>query len=229
MIADIAFIIPAKGVSTRLPNKNGLPFGDQPTLIDWKISQLIKVVPKTAIFLSTEHEPFKKIGEKWGIKIHHRNPNLSDDTIISFSDVLYAIINDINCNHICWVPVTTPLTSTQDYQNAILNYQKYVISGDYDSLVAVNQLKDYIWDDETSLNYSAGSTHVISQNLPNWYKITNAIYMISKDLALTRKYFLGSNPYKMITSKISGVDIDYLEDYEIAKALYNLYLSQNNE
>jgi len=47
--------------------------------------------------------------------------------------------------------------------------------------------------------------------------------MRDKEKILKEKYFLGKNPYKFCVSKISGIDIDDYEDYEIAKALLSLY------
>jgi hypothetical protein len=36
-------------------------------------------------------------------------------------------------------------------------------------------------------------------------------------------YFLGPNPYKFPVSKVAGVDIDVLEDFQIARSLRWLY------
>lgn len=221
---DLGIIIPVKAISTRVPNKNALPFGNQPTLLEWKISQLIQIAPKDIIYVSTESEPFKEIARKWGVKIHDRDPILCDDIKSGFSHILSSIIKDIPHQHIAWATVTNPLMTPNEYKICFAEYKKHIIDEKTnDSLIPVNLLKEYLWDDNNSLNYNAGEGHVISQNLPNWYRITNALYMLPQELALEYKYFIGKNPYKVQVSKLAGIDIDYPEDYDIAKALYSLY------
>jgi CMP-N-acetylneuraminic acid synthetase len=51
--------------------------------------------------------------------------------------------------------------------------------------------------------------------------------MSSKIDTLERGYFIGNNPVKHIVSKLAGIDIDELEDYNISKHLLNYYLEIN--
>jgi len=53
-----------------------------------------------------------------------------------------------------------------------------------DSLVSVNLLKEYFWDDKGPLNYRADKDHTISQELPNLYRVTNGLYMRDKESTL---------------------------------------------
>lgn len=93
---------------------------------------------------------------------------------------------------------------------------------EYDSLVSVRLFKEYLWDEKRPLNYELGAGHVISQNLPDWYIVTNGIYMLPRETMINKNYFLGDNPYKYLVSKFEAVDIDDKEDFEVARALLNL-------
>ena len=114
--------------------------------------------------------------------------------------------------------------SPAEYLKAWSLYEANVLKGPYDSLMAVNQLQEYFWDDNGPLNYDASKNHTYSQDLPNFYKVTNSLNMRDRESILTHQYYTGPNPYKMKVSKLAGVDIDYPEDYEMAAALYPTYI-----
>ncbi len=114
--------------------------------------------------------------------------------------------------------------SPSEYIRAFKKYKEYVIDKEEnDSLVTVNLVKEYFWDNKGPLNYNADKNHTISQDLPNWYKITNALYMMKKTEIMKKKYFLGKNPFMFEVPKISGIDIDEYEDYQLALAYKNNY------
>jgi N-acylneuraminate cytidylyltransferase len=56
--------------------------------------------------------------------------------------------------------------------------------------------------------------------------VTNGLYMCNKEYTLEKGYFLGKKPYKHIVSKISGIDIDEFEDYEMSRALIPIYFDR---
>ena len=113
--------------------------------------------------------------------------------------------------------------SPQEYSDGFSAYHEQVIKGDHDSLLGVNLMKEYFWSGKGALNYEATRNHTISQDLPDWYKVTNSIYMAPRQQILAREYFVGDNPLLQNLSKLAAVDIDYIEDYRIAQALYAVY------
>jgi CMP-N-acetylneuraminic acid synthetase len=224
---NFKIIIPVKGNSERVKSKNALPFGDKPTMLEWKISQLLEVFKPSDIVISTDFEPFKDIARKNGCLLHERTTEECNDNKISANDAIYGILKDISVEHFAWIPVTSPLMNSNEYQKCFIEYEKNVINGSFDSLFSCQLYKEYFWNEISPINYTL-EKHIISQNLPNWYRVTNGFYMVPQSIAYKNKYFLGTNPYKVEVSKLAGLDIDYPEDYEIAKALYPLYLQKNN-
>jgi CMP-N-acetylneuraminic acid synthetase len=69
-LKTIALII-AKGESTRLPNKNKLPFCGLP-LFAWSVIQAVNSHLVDETYLSTEDAEIAEIGEKYGATIIHR-------------------------------------------------------------------------------------------------------------------------------------------------------------
>lgn len=224
---DLAVIVPVRRGSSRIAEKCLLPFGDQKTLIEWKLAQLCKIIDPRRIYLSTEDEEFLALGDRFGVSGHHRARHLAIDHIAPFRDVITGIVRDIPHTHIAWSTVVCPLMAPQEYGDAFRDYYDNVICGANDSLLGVNLMKEYFWSHEGALNYEATRNHTISQELPDWFKVTNSIYMAPRQQILEREYFVGDNPVLQSLSKLAGVDIDYIEDYRIAQALYTVYQEDN--
>lgn len=220
---DLAVVVPARRGSSRIANKSMLPFADADSLIEWKLRQLIRVIDPARIFLSSEDDDFLAIAGRYGVSRHKRELRLAQDHIAPFRDVITGIVRDIPHAHIAWCTVVCPLMPPQEYLDAFRRYHDDVLCGGADSLLGVNLTKEYFWAANGPLNYQATRDHTISQDLPDWYKVTNSIYMCSKRDILRRNYFVGPNPVLHPLSKLSGVDIDYIEDYRIARALHAVY------
>ena len=221
---DIAVVIPVREGSTRVKAKVLLPFTDEYNLTEWKISQLKEVLPSSQIYLSTNSKLLKSYAKKQEISVHHRDDYYCDGHTATFSEVITHIVSDIPYKHIAWVTVVVPLMSPEEYKNAFKMYLRSInkVNGN-DSLVSVNLLKEYLWNDDGPLNYKADKNHTYSQDLPNIYRVTNGLYMRDKKSILKDKYFLGKNPAMFPVSTIAGVDIDVQEEYDISRALLKLY------
>ncbi len=220
---DLAVVVPARRSSSRIAEKCLLPFGNEASLIEWKLSQLVKVIEPSRIYLSSEDEEFLDLAKRFGVSRHHRAMYLSLDHIAPFNEVIAGIVREIPHEHIAWATVVCPLMSPQEYHEAFSAYRAQVFDGARDSLLGVVPAKDYYWSRAGALNYEATRNHTISQNLPEWFKVTNSLYMAPRAQILEREYFLGPDPLLHPLSKMASVDIDEIEDYEIASALYSLY------
>ncbi len=220
---DLAVIVPARRGSSRIREKCLLPFGDQPSLIHWKLSQLVKVIDPARIYLSSEDDEFLAIADQFGASHHKRGARISVGHEAPFRDVITGIVRDIDHAHIAWATVVCPLMTPREYASAFAEYQSQVVEGNKDSLLGVNRVQDYFWSATGALNYTADRNHTVSQDLPEWFKVTNSLYMAPRDAIMAREYFLGAKPVLFDLARLAGVDIDYIEDYRIAHALYAVY------
>ena len=223
---DLAVVIPVRMGSSRVKSKVILPFGSRgESLLEWKIKQLRAISPKLKVFVSTESEKLKEISLIAGAEVLDRDYYLADGHKASFSEVITGVIESVPAIHIAWVTVVVPLMSPDEYKDAFSCYYLNVVKKKtHDSLISVNLLKDYLWDEEGAINYSADRNHTISQNLPNIYRVTNGLYMSDKKSIMDRGYLIGKTPLKYEVSKISGIDIDTVEDYKLACNLLPYYL-----
>lgn len=220
---DLAVVVPVRRGSSRISEKCLLPFGDHRSLIEWKLSQLSKVIEPERIYLSSEDDEFLELTDRFGVSRHRRDPRLAEGHIAPFCDVITGIVREIPHEHIAWATVVCPLMAPQEYVDAFRAYHKHVLRGDRDSLLGVNRVKDYYWSHDGALNYEANRHHTISQKLPDWFKVTGSLYIAPRAQILEQEYFIGENPRLFPLSKLAGVDIDYIEDYRIARALYAVY------
>jgi len=221
---DIAAVLPVREGSSRVKDKVILPFTRNLNLLEWKIDQLKEVLPHENIFVSTDSDKLKQIALDRGVSIHHRDPFLCKGHLAKFSDVITGVAEGIPLKHLAWITVVVPLMSPNDYRNGFDAYLNNVVEEkNNDSLVAVNLLKEYFWHNGKALNYTADENHTISQDLPDYYKVTNGLYMRPTEDIIKGKYFLGSNPHMFTVAKMAGIDIDEWEDYEFSLAMQKFY------
>ena len=61
-----------------------------------------------------------------------------------------------------------------------------------------------------------------TQDLEPIYIETSAFYIFKKNIIIENNRRIGFNPKMIITNYIESIDIDYSEDYELAKKLIKL-------
>lgn len=215
---DLTAVIPARLKSSRVEEKVFQKLNHEDTLLSRKIRQLAKVLPRDRVVVNTESELIAEHAEKHGATVHWRDPHFADGHKATFSELIEHVISQIESAHVAWTPFVVPFFDDEQFKFAFSNYYNQVINGKYDSLVSVVPMKDYIWDSEKPLNYVADRRHTISQNLPQWFQVTNGNYMASKPLMLEKKYILGQRVYLDVRDAKCKIDIDTLDDLKIARA-----------
>ncbi len=220
---DLAVVIPVRRGSSRIADKSMLPFGDAGSLIEWKLGQLRAVIDPARIYLSSEDDEFLDIARSMGATPLRRDDWLTVGHAAQMRDIIPAVVRAVPHAHIAWCTVVCPLMTPQEYLTAFRNYHAQVIEGPHDSLLGVNMLKEYFWMDGRALNYEATREHIFSQNLPPLFKVTNSIYMLSREEMIRREYFIGENPVMENLSMLAGIDIDHMIDYRMARALHAIY------
>lgn len=215
-MGKISAVIPVREGSRRLKNKNIAPFAGTNLLI-FKIRQLKRVKNINKIVVSSDSDKMLTMAKSEGVSTHKRAKEYCDEKTKSFGEVVEHIAKNVEGEHILWATCTSPLVFPKLYSEAIYKYFE-VIENEYDSLVSVEILKDYIWDENGPLNYELGKGHVPSQELPKLYIITDGILLAPRRDMIKWSYFHGSNPFKFVIDKRAGVDIDDGLDLEVAKA-----------
>tara|TARA_R110002049_G_scaffold2372_6_gene17474 strand:+ start:1563 stop:2237 length:675 start_codon:yes stop_codon:yes gene_type:complete len=213
-IKNIA-IIPARGNSKRLPNKNMLMFSDVPLIthsINFAKANLDII---SDIYVSTNDEKTKYLSLGLGVKVIDRPEELSGDFSSTVSALKHVVesINETVDNVILLQP-TNPLRQNQLLKEA---YAKYV-DGDFDSLMTVSSNKKKLGkiqnDKFIPFNYKMGQR---SQDIEPLYFENGLLYITKAELILNDR-ILGENNCPFITNHpYSKVDIDTENDFKYAE------------
>lgn len=219
MSKSITAIIPAKGISHRLPNKNILPFGESNLLIH-KIRQLKQVEDVNTIIVSSEDDAILSMACAEGVVSIKRPIEYAEETK-PFNDFLHYIVQEAPDEHIMWACCTSPMVEPELYNQGCEKYHEKLLEG-YDSLISVLPYQHYLLDENGPFTFEWGPNHKNSQELKKLYFFTDGIILAPRKKMIEWKYYFGHNPYMMEVDKKSSVDIDDIYDYEFAKTLYKL-------
>lgn len=217
-------IIPARGASKRLPNKNILSLGGIPL-----IAHSILFAQKNSafiddIYVSTDDAAIKKIALDYGAKVIDRPENLSGDlepTVSALRHVLESIEQDVA--NVILLQATNPLRPQELLKEAFEVYQK----GNYDSLFTVSRnhqkLGKIVANKFVPFNYAIGQR---SQDLEPLYfenglmYIAKALLILPLDCARDDGKIISENAYPFeVNSIFANVDIDTQEDLDYAEYL----------
>lgn len=219
MSKTITAIVPVKGNSTRLPNKNILPFGDSNLLVH-KLRQLKKVGDITNIIVSSDSDEMLGMAEKEGVEVLKRPVKYADESV-PFGMFLEYICKVVPNDHIMWACATSPLVEPYLYKKSISTYFSKLEEG-YDSLITCAPYQTYLMDEKGPLNFKMGLEHKNSEQLPLLYHFTNGINLAPKNKIIEWHYNYGPKAYRLLVNKREAADIDDIYDYVIAKALYEM-------
>lgn len=209
-------IIPVREGSRRLKNKNVAPFAGTNLLIN-KINQLKQVSEIDTIVVSSDSELMLAMASSQDVLTHKRAPEFCDEKSKTFGEVVAHICENVRGDDILWATCTAPLVFPKHYRDAIHIYKQKLQEG-YDSLVSMQEIKRYLWDENGPINYELGIKHVPSQQLPPLYFCTDGILLAPRVKMIEWKYFHGTSPYRYILDKRTSIDIDDGLDLACARA-----------
>jgi len=219
-------IIPARGGSKRLSNKNVLSLGGIPL-----IAHSILYAQKNSdiideIYVSTDDAQIKEVALQYGAKVIDRPEHLSGDfepTVSALKHVLESI--EINVESVILLQATNPLRPQNLLAAAFESYEK----GNYDSLFTVSRnhqkLGKIVENKFEPFNYTIGQR---SQDLePLFYE--NGLLYITKANLIFNDSIISENAYPFeLNSIFANVDIDTQDDLELAEYLYQKFITHNS-
>ncbi len=216
MKKTISAVIPVKANSSRLKNKNILPFAGTNLLIH-KIQQLKKVSGLNEIIVSSDSDEMLEMAQEQNVLAIKRPKDLANETK-PFADFLDYICTVINSEHLMWSCCTSPLVDENLYEKAISLYFEN-LNNNYDSLITVLPFQHFLLDEKGPMNFGMGLAHKNSQDLPVFHCFTNGIILSPKESVKKWHYHFGPRAYRMIVNQKQALDIDTEYDYKCALAL----------
>lgn len=214
----IKAIIPVRAGSQRVKNKNIRPFADS-SLLEIKIKQMQRIKELNGVIVNSDSDEMLALADKLGAEPVKRDPYFASSTV-SINEVYVDLAKHCDSDVILFADATNPLIKDETVELAVKTYFDNLDK--YDSCNTVDPVKLFLWKDGKPLNYSEADKPK-SQDLPEIYSINAAINLISKDIMIKNRSFIGFKPYFLPVEGVEGLDIDNEIDFEFAEFMYKKY------
>lgn len=229
----ILAIIPARGGSKGVPNKNNKLLGDKP-LIGYSIEQAIASNSFAKILVSTDDDLIVQIATDFGAEVPFIRPTyLANDTASSIAVVQHVVAFLASKNEffdaVCLLQPTSPFREKGFINKAIEQF----ISTNADALVSVLSVpKEFNphWvfelNNDGMLKIATGEKEIIKrrQELPPTFFRDGAIYL-TKIACIKMGTFYGEKLTYLESNPTFYVNIDTMEDWKKAEELLPKFLS----
>jgi CMP-N,N'-diacetyllegionaminic acid synthase len=220
-------VIPARGGSKGIPNKNIIELGGKP-LIKYTIEAALSSKYLTHCIVSTDSEEIAVVAKNSGAKVPFIRPaKLATDAAQSLPVILHALEymekdSGFIYDAVVMLQPTTPLRSSKDIDNAL----ELLITSQSDSVISVvdvgahHPLRMKRVIDGRLINYVDQGHEDMRprQNLPPVYIRNGAIYAVSRQVLMDHKSFSGVDSMAYIMPHARSVNIDTLDDLVLIKS-----------
>jgi len=223
---EILAIIPARGGSKGLPNKNIKLLLNKP-LIAYTIEAAKQAKLISEIIISTDSEEIAQIALNFGAKCPFLRPkHLATDNSLSIDNYIH-LISELNkgrknkIEEFIVLQPTSPLRSHTDIDNAINLFKEKQA----DSVISYTPEKHPIaW--HKYLDSENKFIDILSDEIKNRqdykcsYYPNGAIYVLKTNIINNKTYYT-ERSYAYIMNNLESVDIDTIDDFEYAEFILN--------
>ena len=211
----IAAYIPIKLQNERLPGKNLLRFDDGTPLMHLVQRTLLQLPQLDDIYVYCSDERIRPYLLE-GVRFLQR-PAWLDGPQVRCGDIIGEFISAVSCDVVLLAHATTPFVSAETCRECL----QQVCSGAHDSAFAAHCMQKFMWRREpvpAPLNFEPASIPP-TQQLDAVYVENSSPFVFTAELA-RRHRRTGDSPYIAACSAAEAIDIDYAEDFELARAVY---------
>lgn len=210
-------IIPARGGSKRLPNKNILILDGIPLLAHSILYAKANPEIIDEVYVSTDDKNIKKIAIEYGAKVIDRPASISGDLEPTISTLVH-VLNSIEseAENVVLLQPTNPLRTENLLKECFLKFQKL----NCNSLFTVSQnhhkLGKIIDHKFQPYNYTIGQR---SQDIEPLF-FENGLLYITKSKSILENKIITEDAFPYLVNHIfANVDIDTQDDFDYAEYL----------
>lgn len=224
---SIVALIPARGGSKGVPNKNIKTLGEKP-LIAHTIDVALNCNYINRVIVSTDDEEIASISRFFGAEVPFMRPkNLATDNATTIDVIKHAItyleensLDDIN--HIVLLQPTSPLRTLEDLNKAL---ELYLSKSRKTGLISLCEARTHPYllkrvEGEVVNDYIKKPAITRRQEYPKVFELNGAIYIFPKG-NIKANYIYNEEAIPFIMSKENSIDIDDELDFLIAEAILN--------
>jgi CMP-N-acetylneuraminic acid synthetase len=219
---NIVALLPMKGTSERVPNKNLKNFNGVP-LYHIVMSTLLKSVYIDNIYVNTDSSFLKEdILNNFpnSVKVIDRKEEICGN-YVSMNKIIEHDINHTDADIFIQTHSTNPLLKIKTLDTAIEKMIELLETEESDSVFSVSKTQKRFYNkDATPMNHDPKM--LVTQHLDPIYEENSCFYIFTKKSFLNNGSRIGSAPHMFEIDKIESTDIDEPQDFIIAEALHKL-------
>lgn len=220
-------LIPARGGSKGVPNKNIKPLAGKP-LIHYTIEAALPCPDISQLVVSTDSTAIAEVSRAAGAAVPFMRPDeLATDSSPSIDTVIHAVEwfqeKGEHFDAVCLLQPTSPFRTAEDIQKAVTAFKQQTA----DSLISVREVPHqynphWIFEPKESdgfLKIATGEQQIIPrrQELPKAYYRDGSIYMVKTKVLLEQRSLYGEQIAFCVSENPVYVNIDTLADWAEAE------------
>lgn len=222
----IVALLPMKGNSERVPNKNLKDFSGKP-LYHRVMETLLNSAYIDTVIVNTDSEVIKNDLKKYfegSVVVVDRPAEIIGD-FVSMNKIIEYDINTIEADLYLQTHSTNPLLKTESVNQAIEKMIALNENNEFDSIFSVTKLQTRLYkSDGTPFNHNPEEL-LRTQDLEPLYEENSNFYIFTKESFMNSGgKRIGCKPFMFEIDKIEAVDIDEPQDFIIAESLFKLLL-----
>lgn len=219
----VTAIVPMKGRSVRVPRKNIRPLAGRP-LYHWVMRALMGAELVSSIVVETDSDEIAADAAEHfpRAQILRRPESLVGDEV-PMNALLEWHISQLPGDVFLQTHATNPLLNSETIDAAVRAFWQ---EGDHDSLFTVTRWQTrFYWEDGRAINHNPEEL-LPTQNLPVMYEENSNIYIFTRESFAKKRRRIGVNPLLFPMDTLEAVDIDLMDQFEMAEALMARRLSR---
>lgn len=215
-----AAIIPARGGSKRVKNKNLLNVAGHP-LIAWTIEAALDAWSIDAVFVSTDSDEIAHVARTYGAEVIERPAVLALDTAPTEPVLLHALdwlLQHLNLEpeYLALLQCTSPLRPFEVINRGV----EMIVETSCDSVVGVHPTIDWFFagrieNGRFEVDYDP-LHRPRTQDINPKYRENGSTYVTRSDFLRRTGCRMGGDMRPLVMSAIQGLDIDEAQDLAVA-------------
>lgn len=222
----VTALLPMKGHSERVPNKNMRSFAGKP-LYYHVANTLQRSSYVSSIVINTDSEIIARDAANCfdKVKIIERPPGICGDEV-PMNDIIAHDLSVMEGENYLQTHSTNPLLTLETLNKAIEEYFGLICQ--FDSLFSVTKIQTRLyWENGKPVNHNPEEL-LRTQDLPPLFEENSNIYLFSKDsFKKAGRKRIGFKPKLFVMDALEALDIDNEEDFLLAETIYKMRTNQN--
>lgn len=204
----VAFL-PAKGTSDRIPSKNMKLLNGKPLFLH-TLEKLVSCDFIDEVYLDSESDEILKYASYLNYIPMKRKKELANNQTDGHQ-LFYNEAIQVDADIYIQILGTSPFIKPQTIKKGI---DILIEHPEYDSAVLMKKDKQYLWGDGQPLY---DKFHIPNSNtLPDTMIESMGLYIVRKEVALSKKMRFGDHVYLLTGDAIETIDVNYPDEFELA-------------